>query len=82
MPTLKEVMPDEFERFHYEERSFRYADIEVVTVHGYGYDQCAPWPGPQQNVHLWVELANGHAVGWNENPSRGWSFPSMKLKGK
>lgn len=28
--------------------------------------------------HDWWELKNGYVVGWNENPSRGWSFPVEK----
>lgn len=81
MSTLKEVMPNEFGRFHCDERSFRYADVEVARE--YSHDgPCAvrQWPGPQKNVYYWVELENGYAVGLNENPSRGWSFPVVKLK--
>lgn len=37
------------------------------------------WPGPQKNVYSWVELANGKAVGWNENPSKGWTFPVVSM---
>jgi hypothetical protein len=40
------------------------------------------WPGPQKNVFAWVELSNGKAVGWNENPSRGWTFPVVSIKEK
>ena len=36
--------------------------------------------GSQKNVYNWVLLKNGLAVGWNENPARGWSFPSKRLK--
>ena len=35
--------------------------------------------GSHKNVHNWVLLSNGLAVGWNENPARGWSFPSKKI---
>src|SRR5271157_4691760 len=38
-----------------------------------------PWPGPQKDVHCWWELENGKAVGWNESPSKGWSFPVITL---
>jgi len=38
-----------------------------------------PWPGSQKDVHCWWELENGKAVGWNENPSKGWSFPVITL---
>lgn len=40
------------------------------------------WPGKQKNVSVWVELANGKAVGFNENPSTGWTFPVINLKNK
>lgn len=35
--------------------------------------------GSQKNVYNWVLLKNGLAVGWNENPSTGWSFPSKNV---
>ena len=79
MSTLKEEMPNDFSSI---DKSWRFADVEVTVVHssiedGDAYER---WPGPQRNVHFWVELENGHAVAWNENPSRGYSFPSIKLK--
>jgi hypothetical protein len=37
------------------------------------------WPGTQKNVFQWYILANGYCVGWNENPSRGWYFPHMRM---
>lgn len=54
------------------------ADVAVAAVYRRlkGEKQ---WPGPQKNVYVWAELANGKAVGWNENPSRGWSFPVVTL---
>ena len=36
------------------------------------------WPGTQKNVYSWCILENGKAVGWNESPSHGWSFPVVK----
>jgi hypothetical protein len=38
------------------------------------------WPGPQKYVSYWIEIGNGLAIGWNENPSRGWSFPVIRMK--
>ena len=76
--TLKQVMPQEFSGGEYrDDRAQRYADVEVVreydgTKHGEG------WPGKHKNVYCWVALANGYAVGWNENPARGWSFPVIR----
>lgn len=49
--------------------------LKVVYESGTGWN----WPGTHKNVCWWVILEDGTAVGWNENPSRGWSFPSLKL---
>lgn len=38
------------------------------------------WAGTHKYVRFWCELANGYAVGFNENPARGWSYPVIKLK--
>jgi len=40
------------------------------------------WPGKQKHVTEWYELEGGYAVGWNENPALGWTFPVIKLKNK
>lgn len=58
-------------------RPKRYLDVEVTKQHF--AETAAPWPGAHKNVHCWWELANGYAVGWNENPGKGWSFPVVKL---
>jgi hypothetical protein len=31
-------------------------------------------------VYSFITLENGWAVGWNENPARGWSFPKSIKK--
>lgn len=36
--------------------------------------------GTHKNVGNWWLTDNGYAVGFNENPSIGWSFPIIKLK--
>lgn len=33
------------------------------------------WPGKHKNVTTWIAIEGGKAIGWNENPSSGWSFP-------
>ena len=49
-----------------------YWDVEVIK----DIDGCEEkWPGRHKNVFDWCVLANGKAVGFNENPSVGWSFP-------
>ena len=70
--------PEEFENYS-DGRAYKYRDVEVVVEYGYGH-QSKRWPGPHKNVHNWCILANGYAVGWNENPSTGWSFPVVKMK--
>ena len=37
------------------------------------------WPSKEKFVFNWVILENNIAIGWNENPSRGWSFPVKKI---
>lgn len=36
-----------------------FSDVEIVQKHGSN----AGWPGPEKDVHYWVELENGIAVG-------------------
>ena len=35
--------------------------------------------GKHKKITYWFELSNGYAVGLNENPARGMSFPVEKL---
>lgn len=82
--TLEAVMPYEFTRGEYDAtEAFKYKDVEVTTVHSMMKTSTwKPWPGSHRFVHVWVELVNGKIVGWNENPSRGWSFPVLTRKVK
>jgi len=56
-------------------------EVRVVREYSRVTDEAGykPWPGPQKDVHCWWELENGKAVGWNESPSKGWSFPVITL---
>jgi hypothetical protein len=77
---LIEWAPQEFAAGIWDDtRSWKFRDVEVVEEYGYG-EKWKPWPGTHKNVMNWCVLANGYAVGWNENPSRGWSFPVVKVK--
>lgn len=72
--TLGETAPREFLLEFQDTPAYKLRDVKVVSTHethrvGHG------WPGPHRNVHVWWELENGKRVGWNESPSRGWSFP-------
>jgi len=60
-----------------EDACWKYKDVIVKTTKSSHLNR---WIGPQRNVHFWVVLENGYAVGWNENPARGWSFPVVKVK--
>lgn len=76
--TLREPMSREFSGGEYaEDRAQKFADVEVVKE----FKSTKPferWPGKHKNVFSWVALANGCAVGWNENAGRDWSFPVVQ----
>lgn len=79
MKTLKDVLPAEFLKTGAEEHSaaFKHKDVEVIRQHSGGR---ISWPGKHKNVNFWVELKNGKAVGWNENPNGSRSFPVITLE--
>ena len=84
LKILKEVMPTELSEkggAYKDTKAFKMLDEYVIVEHGCVYEQVENelrWPGSHKNVFYWVELINGYAVGWNENPARGWSFPVVK----
>lgn len=76
MKTLLESAPYEFKDFD-DTRAWKMRHVCVVrevdgTVEGF--------PGTHKNVYVWWELENGYAVGWNENPAIGWSFPVVRIR--
>jgi hypothetical protein len=78
--TLKDVFYDVIGCEYIDTPAGKMKDVEVVQE----FDSTVPgqrWPGKQKNVYAWVQLANGKAVGWNESPSHGWSFPVITYKG-
>jgi hypothetical protein len=83
--TLADVLPPQFLGGEYANtEAYKYRDEVVVERHEYnavtGVDTSKPWPGPHKNVVAWYVLANGKMVGFNENVSRGWSFPVMRAR--
>lgn len=73
---LRDVVPQEFFREFRDTRAFKLLDCEVVATFCLGDSKTwKSWPGKERNVMNWWQLADGRAVGWNENPGRGWSFP-------
>jgi hypothetical protein len=87
---LKHAFPELIGIECIDERAYRFRDVKVVKEHsGVGVkggkivDICyKKWIGIHKYVHNWVKLANGYAVGMNENPSRGLSFPVVRIKKK
>lgn len=71
--TLKDVMPAEFMSGEYVNTPARqFADCKVLAKHE---THVTSWPGKHRHVSFWCVLEGGVAVGFNENPSHGWSFP-------
>ena len=79
MPKLKDVVPQEFFNEFMDTPAAKQLDQKVIRE----VDGCIiGWPGKHKNVFNWWKLENGKAVGWNENPAIGWSFPVISLKDK
>ena len=85
---LKEVFSEILGCEYVDDRAYDFRDVEVKKKHsGIGVMdgkfvsvRYKKWIGTHKNVHNWVELENGYAVGMNENPSRGLSFPVVRMK--
>ncbi len=83
MKTLRESVPCEFFAEYRDTRAFKLLDCEVAEeISMTDMTKWRRWPGPEKNVMCWWQLADGRAVGWNENPARGWSFPVHGRKHK
>ncbi len=79
--TLKDAMPHEFVGGEYVDApALKLRDVAVVAEYRMYGGVWKPWPGIHKHVFAWVVLANGKAVGWNENPNRGWSFPVISYE--
>ena len=75
--TLYEAMP--FEYFYdTDSKAHKYDAVDVIWKRD-SLNCPIRWPGTHKYVYFWVVLKNGYAVGWNENPSKGWSYPLIKL---
>jgi len=73
--SLADAMPREF-RDYQDTPAMRLKDVLVKFKISRTHESTwMAWPGPQKNVYFWVILENGKAVGFNENPAKGWSFP-------
>jgi hypothetical protein len=71
---LRNVLPTEFFQGEFNNSPANsHLERIVIKEHIHG-----GWKGKHKNVYCWWELDNGILVGWNENPSKGWSFVTMR----
>lgn len=56
----------------------KYLDCKILeTILEYD----SRFPFIHKHIFMWWILENNIAIGWNEDPSEGWSFPVVGLKG-
>lgn len=85
---LREIFFELISIVYSDEKAYKFRDVEVIKRYsrvdvkdGRIIDiPYKKWIGTHKYVHNWVELENGYAVGMNENPSRGLSFPVVRMK--
>ena len=79
--TLKDWAPAEFMQGEYHDTlAYRMKDAPVLSEHE-SYIKRWPYRRNGKYVHVWcvVEFnAKLYAVGFNENPHRGWNFPVFR----
>lgn len=76
MKTLKDVMPDSFLSDTIGTKVYDYKDLIVVEHYSLTDNTFKKWVGVHKNVVSWCVLENGVAVGFNENPAGGYSYPT------
>jgi len=77
---LRDVLPKEALSGEYEGAKFlKYLDCEVVQQLNRERHPIYGFPFTHANINVWWIIEDRRAVGWNENPKRGWSFPVAKL---
>ena len=83
MPRLVDVLPKAFADGEPPDSPARaLCDVGVVATKLTTGSPCsshqdlfADWPGPQSHVRQWFILENGKAVGIDDDPENGTSFP-------
>lgn len=74
---LRDVLPKEALGVEFYDSLRKYLDYEVKeTITEYDIRR----PFKHKNIYVWWILEGEIAVAWNENPSRGWSFPVAKIR--
>lgn len=85
MPLLKDVLPAEFSLGDgADSPAYALSDARVVATKLTTGSPCTShqdlfedWPGPHKFVRQWFILENGKAVGVNDDPENGKSFPVL-----
>lgn len=75
--TLKDWLPYGYDTATIDPKIEKHLD-DFITVELDSRDK--HWIGKHKNVLNWCMLNTGYAVGFNESPSRGWSFVIVKIK--
>jgi len=79
---LRDVLPDEA-YIQLKDKVYQHLDQIVIKEYRSGDLINEPdTPFKQKYVYHWYLLENFYAVGFNENPSTGWSFPVTKYGGR
>jgi len=78
MRKLRDELPYEFMGCEFDDcRARKFSEVGVIKEYDAREEK---WIGKHKNITYWFELVNGYAVGLNENPARGMSFPVEKLE--
>ena len=84
MKTLREWLPSQQDTFGLSiEKFLDFEIIEEMRVDGKERSDHYQQPFTHKNIYNWCVITNGkktYAVGFNENPAIGWSFPYKKLE--
>ena len=84
METLRKWIETKYLSEDEYKKVFKMLDVKIMNEFSLHNDLWVSWQkfGTHKNVMNWVLLDNGYAVGWNENPGKGWSFPLKKVPTK
>ena len=79
---LKNWVPQEFHTQYMDTYAAKLLECEVIQDYTSGDIGFFTNIFTHKHIYNWCIVTNGEkkwAVGWNENPSRGWSFPVKRI---